>query len=640
MDRETKRLLSGSSVVVVASLLALVPAYDIYEDAVLQGDPVFPSAAENLIPFALATALVWIGLRLLRTEHDPTYVLAVTKWSWVTMLGISSVILWVLFFQKGQGRVKPVYIFVDSVIAGGIAGALIGLHDAKRTRQQTQLQRERDRIAALFDNTSDCIAEVELRDQSPVIVDVNEAFESTFGYEAETVRGDCLADAIAPDDRGTVVETVRHVTRGKPVECEVERVNADGERRDFIVRGVPLHDESRAGYVVYTDITEQRRIRRRLEGTKAKTEELHRAVADMRACETETELWERAVQAAQDILEFDYAAVVVEEDGMLAPVATTDGFPEDGYRPLSVDEGLAGKTYREEQSFRVDDLTADSDAAPVDESYRSALSVPIPGVGLFQAVSRSHAAFDRTDENLAALLGQHIESEADRVRRERELQEERESLELLNRILRHDLRNDMAVVAGEAELLSETVGDEGRANVDEIQSRIDRMIDLTETARNVVETIGADDALLGRRNLGRVLRTVVQESATPDAEIDLADAVSADVSVVADDLLPELFANLVGNAIKHNDADRPLVRVTVDESDGDVVVRVADNGPGIPDEQKKELFGTGPGTDNSDGTGVGLYLVETLVDRYGGDIWVEDNDPRGAVFAVRMCRAD
>jgi signal transduction histidine kinase len=137
-----------------------------------------------------------------------------------------------------------------------------------------------------------------------------------------------------------------------------------------------------------------------------------------------------------------------------------------------------------------------------------------------------------------------------------------------------------------------------------------------------------------------VLRTVVQESARPDAEIDLADTVSADVSVVADDLLPELFANLVGNAIKHNDADRPRVCVTVDESDGDVVVRVADNGPGIPDEQKTELFGTGPGTDNSDGTGVGLYLVETLVDRYGGDIWVENNDPRGAVFAVRLCRAD
>ena len=63
-------------------------------------------------------------------------------------------------------------------------------------------------------------------------------------------------------------------------------------------------------------------------------------------------------------------------------------------------------------------------------------------------------------------------------------------------------------------------------------------------------------------------------------------------------------------------------------------VRVADNGPGIPDTQKETIFGKGEKGLDSPGTGLGLYLVRTLVKQYGGAVWVEDNDPEGSVFVV------
>uniref|UniRef100_UPI00260BACAD ATP-binding protein n=1 Tax=Halorientalis sp. TaxID=1931229 RepID=UPI00260BACAD len=66
---------------------------------------------------------------------------------------------------------------------------------------------------------------------------------------------------------------------------------------------------------------------------------------------------------------------------------------------------------------------------------------------------------------------------------------------------------------------------------------------------------------------------------------------------------------------------------------------IADNGPGVPDERKDEIFGRGEKGLESSGTGLGLYLVDTLVDRYGGDVYATDSD-EGAEFVIRLQRAE
>ena len=104
-------------------------------------------------------------------------------------------------------------------------------------------------------------------------------------------------------------------------------------------------------------------------------------------------------------------------------------------------------------------------------------------------------------------------------------------------------------------------------------------------------------------------------------------------------MLEAVFRNLLKNAIQHNHSDVPEVTVSTEERDEVVVVRIADNGPGVPDDRKETIFGKGKKGLESSGTGLGLYLVRSLVDGYGGDVWVEDNEPTGAVFAVELLRA-
>jgi signal transduction histidine kinase len=112
------------------------------------------------------------------------------------------------------------------------------------------------------------------------------------------------------------------------------------------------------------------------------------------------------------------------------------------------------------------------------------------------------------------------------------------------------------------------------------------------------------------------------------------------VTVAADGMLDSVFRNLLTNAIQHNTAGVPEITVSAERQDGTVRVRVADNGPGVPAERKDEIFGRGAKGTDSGGTGIGTYLVKTLVTRYGGDVWVEDNEPRGAVFVVELPVAD
>lgn len=111
-----------------------------------------------------------------------------------------------------------------------------------------------------------------------------------------------------------------------------------------------------------------------------------------------------------------------------------------------------------------------------------------------------------------------------------------------------------------------------------------------------------------------------------------------DVTVLADDVLESVFRNLLKNATVHNDTETPAITVSALARDEYVVVRVDDNGPGVSDGPKQEIFEEGEQGLDSEGTGLGLYLVRTLVDRYGGDMWIEDTEPMGAVFAVELPR--
>ncbi|WP_394348000.1 sensor histidine kinase [Natronorubrum halophilum] len=226
----------------------------------------------------------------------------------------------------------------------------------------------------------------------------------------------------------------------------------------------------------------------------------------------------------------------------------------------------------------------------------------------------------------------------DRESYRKQLEQKTEQLEALNRVVRHDIRNDMAVVLGWAESLRDHVDEDGEVALEHVLQSSNHVIELTDTAREFVESLTDSDAaevrLVDLRNTVDTELVKVRESHS-DAHFEVAGEIPQ-VTVRANEMLSSVFRNLLENAVRHNDKATPEITISGSIHEDTVQVRVADNGPGIPDEQKESIFGKGEKGIDSPGSGIGLYLVHTLMNQYNGTVWAENNDPTGSVFVVEL----
>ncbi|WP_416840096.1 PAS domain S-box protein [Haloferax sp. DFSO52] len=253
---------------------------------------------------------------------------------------------------------------------------------------------------------------------------------------------------------------------------------------------------------------------------------------------------------------------------------------------------------------------------------------------------RTHGEPVIRDGRVVALRGTIQDVTVSRAR-EQKLERMNAELEALNRIIRHDIRNDMAVIVGWAELLAPHVDAEGQDILSRILSTGRHTIEITEVVRDLIETMSGDAVETYPLSLTDTIQRelTVHREAYPAATFE-TDGEIPDVAVRANPLLASVFRNAFGNAIKHNGNDTVVtVSASVEDGgDGDdfVVVRIADDGVGIPDSRKSAVFGKGEKGLESTGTGLGLYFVNKLVDSYGGTVWIEDNDPTGAVVVLEL----
>jgi PAS domain S-box-containing protein len=223
---------------------------------------------------------------------------------------------------------------------------------------------------------------------------------------------------------------------------------------------------------------------------------------------------------------------------------------------------------------------------------------------------------------------------------EQELARKRDQLRALNRVLRHDIRNDMQMVLGLGELLEEHVDEEGAEYLRTILDTGEHVVELTNSSRDLARTVAGEAELpLESVSLSETLRAEIdrRREAFDHAAIELRGDVP-DVDVRANDLLSSVFRNLLNNAVQHSDRETPTVEITADMTRGDhtAIVRIADDGPGIAPERREAVFGKEEKGLESEGTGLGLYLVRSLVEQYGGSVRIEDNEPRGIVVVVEL----
>ncbi|OPY28769.1 MAG: aerobic respiration control sensor protein ArcB [Methanocella sp. PtaU1.Bin125] len=232
-----------------------------------------------------------------------------------------------------------------------------------------------------------------------------------------------------------------------------------------------------------------------------------------------------------------------------------------------------------------------------------------------------------------------------RKRAEKALEEAKTQAELYLDLMSHDINNMHQIALGYLELAKELppgpLKDEMIEKPVEVLQRSARLIKNVRKMQKFHEGAFQTTDI----NVAKLLADVRREfGAVPGKTIRL-DLNGHDHCIVrGNELLHDIFANLVSNAIRHT-GDRADIGISLDVVNNDMgrccQVSVEDDGPGIPDELKESIFNRLlKSTAKTRGMGLGLYLVKSLVDSYGGRVWVEDrikgDHRKGARFVVML----
>lgn len=226
------------------------------------------------------------------------------------------------------------------------------------------------------------------------------------------------------------------------------------------------------------------------------------------------------------------------------------------------------------------------------------------------------------------------EAERARVRAE-QIESQRDMVDYLNSLLRHEVLNGINVIEGHSQMVGEKIDDQEIAerHIEPIVRRSRDIGSIISDIRILMQAIDGTSEFKAVNLHNTVNREVTKiQDMAPEAEVSVN--LPDDMYVEGDDMIGRIFGNVLSNAVEHNDTDQLRVRVEGWQSDGNVVVEVIDNGSGIDGATETRLFDR-PKTGPAD-HGLGLYLVNQLCTQYGGSIELVETGDEGTTFRITL----
>ncbi|AQL43711.1 hypothetical protein BV210_13800 [Halorientalis sp. IM1011] len=456
-------------------------------------------------------------------------------------------------------------------------------------------ERERERYRRIVETMGDGVYAL---DATGSYVHVNEYLAALSGYDRETWLTTCEpSDFFSESDVTAFEDAIRRLLT-EP-EMSVETVEADMRTADGGTVPIevnltlrPMEDGEFRGTVgVVRDITERRERERELEQyetiVEAIPDEVYALDADGRFVTiippTDSEVTTTGYEP--DELVGEHVSVIMTDEDVAI-----------GEREI---QRLLTDDERQKASFEMETITRDGQCIP----------------------NENHIALrPMEDGEFRGTVGV-LRDITDRKERERELQRQNERLERFVGVVSHDLRNPLNVAENRLELALRECDSEHLDEIAESHERMETLIDdllaLAHTGERVTDE--------GPVDLRTVMESCQDAVGTGSATLD----VETDRTVVADEgRLRRLVENLYRNAVEHGGPD---VTVTVGDCEGGFFVE--DDGPGIPEPEREDVFESGYTTAES-GTGFGLSIVEAVATAHGWSVSVTDGEAGGARFEI------
>lgn len=212
---------------------------------------------------------------------------------------------------------------------------------------------------------------------------------------------------------------------------------------------------------------------------------------------------------------------------------------------------------------------------------------------------------------------------------EKHLQEQRilelnQTLRILNKILRHDLLNYISVVSMSTELIKTQ---DIKIKQKSLEA-LDKSVELINKMRELESAISSGGELK-IYDVRDILDNVVMNF------VGINFNILGSSKVLADEALFSIFTNLINNAVIHGKTKR--IDILIENKETFCIIKIVDYGEGIPHEFKANVFDEGF-SNRDKGLGLGLFIVKKTIERYGGEVSLEDTVPQGTTIILKLKR--
>jgi PAS domain S-box-containing protein len=406
---------------------------------------------------------------------------------------------------------------------------------------------------------------------------------------------------------------------------EITAITTAGDRIPAEVNLAPLTDNAAMHGVVgvIREITERKERERALKHLQQRTQELMHTT-------TNKETAQVAVEAAHDVMDVPLSSchLVDDEQRRLKPTAVVDTLDEEISEAPSYERAvedapaveIVWQTFESGEPLVIDDIREYNRLAEVTRA-RSAIIHPLNDYGVFIVSATQPNAFNDTDTTLAEIIATSLETALDRVDREQRLERQNDRLNEFTSVVSHDLRNPINVAQGYLDLAREECDSEHLDNVVQAHDRTETLLDDLLTLAQHGERVKERKTVKLADLADTCWHTVMTANATLITET--SQTIQADSS-----RLKQLLENLFRNSAKHAGEN-----ITVTVGDLDAGFYVADDGSGIPADERDVVFEAGHST-VEDGTGFGLNIVQEIAEADGWEVSVTDSKNGGARFEI------
>jgi len=311
-------------------------------------------------------------------------------------------------YIQREGELDTVYEFLSQAI----------VQEFKHYNEKRERRLQETYFQNLFESSLEGIVLLDTKDR---IIKANEGFEKIFQYDSEEIKGEKINDLIVPEGKINEANSVsKDVLSGNSTMLDTQRKKKDGKMIDVSILGYPIEFEKEQVGVfgIYRDISDRKERERKIKN-------LYRVLSEMERCDSSDEVFEFVLNSAKEILDFQSSSIMMAEDGHLITKKTIAKNLEEGDK-IPIDEGIRGLTYKNKESYLIEDLNEWGEAEPTDLDFRSAISVPLGEKGVFQALSYEKGYFNEFDLEMAEGLMFHTEQILKEIKSKKEIQKSEE----------------------------------------------------------------------------------------------------------------------------------------------------------------------------------------------------------------------